>query len=76
MKTVHFTDSYLLNPRHEITVSLIGSGGTGSQVLTCLGRMDTALRALQHPGLFVTMYDPDIVTQANMGRQLFAGNDA
>ena len=76
MKTVHFTDSYILNPQHEITIALIGAGGTGSQVLTCLGRMDTALRALQHPGLFVTMYDPDIVTQANMGRQLFAGNDA
>jgi PRTRC genetic system ThiF family protein len=75
MKTVHFTDSYLLNPQHEITVVLIGAGGTGSQVLTCLGRMNTALKALEHPGLFVTMYDPDIVTEANMGRQLFTEQD-
>ena len=75
MKTVHFTDSYLLNPQHEITVALIGAGGTGSQVLTCLGRMDTALKALGHPGLFVTMYDPDMVTPANMGRQLFTEQD-
>jgi len=76
MTTAHFTDQYLLNPQHEITVALIGAGGTGSQVLTCLGRMDTSLKALGHPGLYVTMYDPDMVTQANMGRQLFTEKDA
>jgi len=75
MKTVHFTDQYLINPQHEITVALIGSGGTGSQVLTCLGRMNAALRALWHPGLFVTVYDPDVVTHSNMGRQLFTEQD-
>jgi PRTRC genetic system ThiF family protein len=75
MKTVHFTDPYLLNPTHEITVALIGAGGTGSQVLTCLGRIDAALVALRHPGLFVTVYDPDVVTTSNMGRQLFARQD-
>jgi PRTRC genetic system ThiF family protein len=75
MKTVHFTNSYILNPQHEITVALIGAGGTGSQVLTSLGRMNTALRALGHPGLFVTMCDPDTVTAANMGRQLFTEQD-
>jgi PRTRC genetic system ThiF family protein len=75
MKTAHFTSSYLLQPQHEITVALIGAGGTGSQVLTCLGRMDAALRTLGHTGLFITMYDPDVVTQANMGRQLFSESD-
>jgi PRTRC genetic system ThiF family protein len=75
MKTVHFTDPYLLNPTHEITVALIGAGGTGSQTLTCLGRMDAALVALGHPGLFVTVYDPDAVTPSNMGRQLFTQQD-
>ena len=34
-KRVHFTDNYLLNPQHPVTVNLIGAGGTGSQVLTC-----------------------------------------
>ena len=76
MKTVHFTHPYMLNPQHEVTVALIGAGGTGSQALTCLARMNAALKALNHPGLFVTAYDPDIVTTANMGRQLFAGSDA
>jgi len=75
MTTVHFTDPYLINPQHEITVALIGAGGTGSQVLTCLGRMDAALRALGRPGLFVTVFDPDVVTPANQGRQLFTEQD-
>jgi PRTRC genetic system ThiF family protein len=75
MKTVHFTEPYLLNPQHEITVALIGAGGTGSQVLTCLGRMNHALKALGHSGLYVTAYDPDTVTLSNMGRQLFTEND-
>ena len=75
MKPVHFTAPYLLNPTHEITVALIGAGGTGSQVLTCLGRLDATLVALGHPGLFVTVYDPDVVTPSNMGRQLFTQQD-
>ena len=75
MKRVHYTDSYLLVPQHPVTVNLIGGGGTGSQVLTNLARLDATLRALGHPGLFVTLYDPDIVTEANIGRQLFGYSD-
>ena len=66
MKRVHYTDNYLMSPQHPVTVNLIGAGGTGSQVLTCLARLDAALRGLGHPGLFVTLYDPDIVTEANI----------
>lgn len=51
MKRIHFTDTYLMNPSHPVTVNLIGGGGTGSQVLTCLARLDVTLRALGHPGL-------------------------
>ena len=72
MKKVHYVNNYLLNPYHEVTVSLIGCGGTGSQVLTSLGRISYALRQLGHPGLYVTAYDGDIVTEANCGRQLFS----
>lgn len=75
MKRVHYTDNYLINPQHPITVNLIGAGGTGSQVLTCLARLDVTLRALNHPGLFVTLYDPDEVTEANIGRQLLSYSD-
>lgn len=72
MKKIHFTDRYLLNPRHPVTVFVIGAGGTGSQVITNLARMSMALQALEHPGLHVTVFDPDTVSQANIGRQLFS----
>ena len=49
MKRVHYTDSYLMNPQHPVTVNIIGAGGTGSQVLTCMARLDVTLRALGHP---------------------------
>ena len=44
MKRVHYIDNYLLNPQHPVTVNLIGAGGTGSQVLTCLARLDVTFR--------------------------------
>ena len=72
MKYKHFVHSYILNPAHPLTVALIGVGGTGSQVLTSLGRMNYALKELGHPGLHVKSYDADIVTAANCGRQLFS----
>lgn len=32
MKRIHYTDSYLMNPQHPVTVNIIGAGGTSSQV--------------------------------------------
>ncbi|XCP04908.1 PRTRC_ThiF: PRTRC system ThiF family protein [Bacteroides fragilis] len=75
MKKIHYTDRYLLNPYHPVTVFVIGAGGTGSQVATGLARMSVALQALGHPGLHVTVFDPDTVTEANIGRQLFSGSE-
>ena len=75
MKKVHFTDSYLINPQHPVTVHLIGAGGTGSQVLEALARMDAALIRLGHPGLYVTVFDADEVSESNIGRQLFSPAD-
>lgn len=71
----HITPAYLLNPTHPVTIALIGCGGTGSQVLTCLGRISYSLQQLGHPGFHVQAYDEDIVSQANIARQLFALND-
>ena len=34
--------------------------------------MSVALQALGHPGLHLTAFDPDTVTEANIGRQLFS----
>lgn len=72
---VHFTENYLLNPRHKVTVNLVGLGGSGSQMLSALARISETLRALGHPGLHVRAWDPDIVTSANIGRQLFFPSD-
>lgn len=75
MKKVHFTNQYLLNPQHRITINLIGAGGTGSQVLEALARIDSALIRLEHPGFHVTVFDADQVSPANIGRQLFSPSD-
>lgn len=72
---IHYTDPYLLNPRHPVTVNLIGVGGTGSQVLSSIARINYALIELGHPGLYVTAFDNDIVTESNCGRQLFSISD-
>lgn len=72
MKYKHYVANYLLNPYHPLTIAVIGAGGTGSQVLTALGRMNYALKQLGYIGLQVKAYDGDIVTAANCGRQLFA----
>ena len=69
---IHFTDITLINPTNPVTVNLIGAGGTGSQVLTALARMNHALTELNHAGLSVRLWDDDVITEANLGRQLFA----
>lgn len=69
---VHFTDSDLINPTNPITVNVIGAGGTGSKVMTALLEMNHSLNELGHAGLFVRLWDDDVITQANLGRQRFA----
>ena len=75
MSIVHSVHSYLRNPQHPVTVHLVGVGGTGSQVLAGLARIHASLQALDHPGLHVTVFDPDQVSEANIGRQLFSLGD-
>ncbi|MBB6107742.1 PRTRC system ThiF family protein [Mucilaginibacter lappiensis] len=78
MKTLtamHFTDDVLLNPTNPITFNLIGAGGTGHRMLTELVRMHVSLIALGRPGLQVNVFDDDIITGANLGRQLFAPSE-
>ncbi len=73
---VHFIDNELLTPANPVTVNLIGAGGTGSKVMTGLLEMNHSLIALGHPGLQVRLWDDDIVTDANLGRQRFAESEA
>jgi len=73
--TVHITDNYIINPSNPLKVNVIGAGGTGSQMLTALSRINYALLNLNHPGLSVTVYDDDHISEANIGRQLFAESE-
>ena len=60
----------------KIQIIVIGCGGTGSQVVSLLARLHLALLANGHPfGLNVKVYDPDRVSEANVGRQLFYSGD-
>ncbi|MBA4153691.1 PRTRC system ThiF family protein [Flavobacterium sp.] len=72
---VHFTDNYLLSPTNPISLNLIGAGGTGSKVLTALMEINESLIALGHAGLQVRLWDDDIITSANLGRQRFAESE-
>jgi len=69
----HITPPTMLS--HPVRIALIGCGGNGSQMLTGLARLNHAITALGHPGLQVKVYDPDTVSEANMGRQLFGAFD-
>jgi PRTRC genetic system ThiF family protein len=68
----HIVEKTLLNPYNPLMVNLIGAGGTGSQFLTALARINYSLIALNHPGLMVRVFDDDKVEEANLGRQLFS----
>jgi PRTRC genetic system ThiF family protein len=66
---------YLLNPTHPVTISVIGCGGTGSNVLQNLAALNLSLKALDHPGIHIYAFDFDKVSQANVARQMFYQSD-
>ena len=68
---VHYVPTYIIEPREPITISVIGAGGTGSQVISYLARMNLSLLAMGHPGICLTAFDDKEVTEANVARQLF-----
>lgn len=60
----------------RVRVAVVGVGGNGAQMLHCLARLDHAIRALGHPhGLHVTAFDPDRVSESNVGRQAYSPSD-
>ncbi|MBE9599867.1 PRTRC system ThiF family protein [Pedobacter sp. MC2016-24] len=70
-QSVHFVDSYLLNPTNPITVNLIGAGGTGSHMLHALARINFKLLTIGKAGLQVNVFDPDQIEAPNLGRAEF-----
>lgn len=71
----HIIAPYLANPNHIITIALIGTGGTGSHMLSNLAMINQALIHTGRVSFHVTAYDPDIVSESNIGRQLFSPAD-
>jgi len=59
-----------------VRVLVVGAGGTGSEVVAGLARLDLAMRATGHPaGLDVVVIDDDTVSPTNLGRQVFGAAD-
>lgn len=60
---------------NPLRVAVIGTGGTGSSLLSHLPTLHAALQAKQYAGLAVTAFDPDTVSEANLVRQRFYAQD-
>ena len=61
---------------NPVKINLVGVGGGVSLVLSALVRLHLAMKSLGHPyGLDVEVWDPDRVSPANIGRQLFAASE-
>lgn len=74
MNLTHSLPGDLLS--RPIRIHVAGCGGNGSHMLSGLARLDRAIRECGHPGgISVIAWDPDHVSGANIGRQLFAPSD-
>ncbi len=59
----------------QVSIHLYGCGGTGSHVLAGLASLAKGLEQLEHPGIHVSAYDPEVVEWKNVGRQAFVDSD-
>lgn len=74
MQMMHKLPAKLLTK--PVSILLVGAGGTGSRMLEKLVCLHKALRAKGHPyGFDVLVVDPDVVSEANIGRQAFYPGD-
>lgn len=74
MRLKHYVSQDFLTG-NSVRILLVGCGGTGSHVVSGLARMNSALRALGHGGIDLTVVDGDTVSESNVGRQLFSPAD-
>lgn len=70
--TFHAPESLITR---RLRIAVIGAGGTGSEMLDGLARLELAICALGHPGFDVTVYDGDTVSSTNILRQRFLPGD-
>lgn len=73
METTTMTKYQAIPGMHrDVTIEVIGCGGTGALVLQGLGNIATSLyKTGSKRRIDVVAYDPDVVSSANIGRQPF-----
>lgn len=71
IKRTHQLQESVGGLRGGINIALAGCGGSGSVMVSRLVQIDLALRAKNKGRLHVTVFDPDIVTESNVGRQMY-----
>jgi PRTRC genetic system ThiF family protein len=73
-RVVHQLPAWMVTNAWQVIV--VGAGGTGSALLPNLARLHHAMLALGHPGgIECRVYDDDVVSETNVGRQGFYPND-
>jgi len=71
----HYIHEKFLSSQHRINVLVIGAGGTGSHVLTALSTVNSLMEHEGRAGLNVSVFDDDIVSEANLVRGAFGRAD-
>lgn len=61
--------------REHCRIHVVGCGGTGSEIVDALVRLDHVLKCMEHPGLKIVLQDGDTVSASNIGRQRFLTTD-
>lgn len=72
---IHHLSKAIAESAAPVGIHVVGAGGTGAHFVTGLARMNAALVALGKPGLHVTLFDPDTVSESNLGRTPFSPAD-
>lgn len=68
----HIPNAWLKEP---LKIHLVGAGGNGSHMADGLVTLAFTLKKLGHPGLDVTFYDCDEVSETNIARSQFYAHD-
>lgn len=56
-------------------IAVVGAGGNGAQMASGLAQIAVAQRSFGAQPLEVVIFDDDLVSEANVGRQLFSPSD-
>lgn len=75
MAKIHKLHELMYEQPEAITINLIGLGGNGMVVFHNLVKMHLTLKQLGMPGFAIRMFDPDVVAEFNVGRQMFVHGD-